>query len=168
MRIFVKQTIISAVLGILLLAGPRAARADGNKIDESQVKALLKEVDDACVKKDAAALMKLMTPDARVTVVMKAAQGKKNKIEWTRAEYEAQLKQSMAVMEDYKYERKEVKISMAENGLSAKATSVIFEQATIKGKKITSENHETATITMKDGKLLVEKLDDDLVSLKSE
>jgi hypothetical protein len=61
-----------------------------------------------------------------------------------------------------------VKISIAENGLSAKATSSVFEKAAIRGKKVSTENHETATITIKDGQLLVEKLEDEVVSMKSE
>ncbi len=158
----------AGVLGALCLLATGRILAEEAKIDEGQVKALLKAVDEACIKKDTAALMSKLTADAHVTVVIKGAQGKTNKLEWNRTEYEAQLKQAMAVMEDYQYERRDVKISIAENGLSAKATSNVFEKAAVRGRKVSTENHETATITIKDGKLLVEKLEDELVSMKSE
>src|SRR5579859_6852459 len=153
MKTLMRRTLFAGILGAFCLIAMGRSFAEGTKIDEGQVKVLLKAVDEACIKKDTAALMSKLTPDARVTVVIKGAQGKSKPIEWNRAEYEAQLKQAMAAMEDYQYERKDVKISIAENGLNAKVTSSVFEKAAIRGKKVSTENHETATITIKDGQL---------------
>jgi len=168
MKTLMKLRMIFAMVGALLLLAPVVALADDKKIGETEVKDLLKSVDEACRKKDVAGQIVMLSSNAQIVVVLKDKEGKTNRIEWKRAEYEKYLKQSAAALEDYQYERKDVKITIAEDGLSAKAVSSVFEKTTMNGKKISSENRETATFTKKEGKLLVEKLEDEVISMKAE
>jgi ketosteroid isomerase-like protein len=138
--------------------------AEKVRISEQQVQMLIKSLDEAVHKKDTKAIIDFLAEDARITFKVDLPQGKAD-YDLDRKEYATYLEKAMAAMTDYECERKDTKIKVAEDGMTAEATDRVVEKMTVNGKKMGGESKQKATFILKGEKLLIKTSDTVMLSI---
>ena len=129
--------------------------AFASNLTPEMIEGMILELDRAVVAKDAEAIVSLMSED--VSLAMNITMNGKTKVfEANRKEYLSNLKESWEQFEDYTYTRKNLHITMYNNG--AIASGVVYETMRIQGQQLSSTTEEEVTIALVGGKPLVTKV----------
>ncbi|EEF58019.1 hypothetical protein, partial [Pedosphaera parvula] len=135
------------------------------KIDREQVVALLKTLEDASRELEAGPILDQLAEDAAITIQLNGTQGN-IKLHFDRKEYESYLKQGLAVTTSYVVEHAERKITIAGDGQTAEVSEILLERSTVGGKRLSCKSRQTARLGLRGGKLLIQHLDADVLSIK--
>jgi hypothetical protein len=136
-----------------------------NRINKEQVVTLLKSVEDAARELEVDPIIAQLADDVVITIRISGPQGKKD-LQFDRKKYEAFLKQGMAVITSYVVEYTDRKITITGDGQSAQVTEILLEKSTVGGKQIICKSRQTIGLALQGGKLLVNRLDAEVLSLQ--
>ena len=128
----------------------------GAKLDEKSIHEVLAAIDKAVVDKNVDGIAKWLSPDVYIAVTG-SSQGQRQKVEMSKNEYIAMVKQGMAEAENYTYKRHNVQIKII-NSKKAVVTETVTEIVTIGGQTMSNRTDEEATIELINGQLLFTRI----------
>ena len=119
---------------------------------------MMRDVEDANIKKDVNRVINHMSPDVVINLTMKSAFGMQN-IRLTRDEYKSQLEKGWASATYYEYHVANKKITISQDGKSAFTEADVTEVLEAQGKRTETSSHQKTFLEIIDGKILVTRLD---------
>ncbi len=152
------------LLALLLWLPAPAAQA---RITEPQVEALLEALDQAARSLKTDALMAHFADDAVITLEVPTADGQR-RLRWSKTEYAKELDEGYKDAMDYAFERTETAIRIAPDGLSATVTATMIETLRTRDRLIRAVSRDEARLELRDGKLLVTRLDGVIIEFEQE
>ena len=134
-------------------------------IDQEQVIALFKILDDASREMDVQPTLDHLAKDVEITIAINNPGGKKS-LHFNRKEYEEYLKQGLAIVTGYLIEHTDRRITIAKDGQSAEVTEMVLEKSTVGGKRITCKARQTVSLVLQNGGLMIKHLDAEVFSIQ--
>lgn len=147
------KTFYAAAAAIFLLL---PAWAHAGSISEQDVKDLMARADRAIATKNADELAGLLSNSARINLAI-SQNGSVQKMNLDKPGYMNLVKRAWSAIEDYRYERSNVKISI--NGNTATVTNDAHESMKVQGQRLSSDSKETTVLVVEQGKLMVSRVD---------
>jgi len=146
-----------ALIGFAVAAAATVQAADpaGPRITERQVRDLVEKATRAANSRDVPAIMYTLADDAKVVLDFRGPGGKRQRLRMNRDQYEAHAREGMRQLDKYSYKREKVDIAIAPDGQTATVKSQIREVAEYQGSTVVAAIDETATLALREGKLLV-------------
>ncbi len=144
-------------LACSLAAGAAAPAAEppAARITERQVRELVDRTTRAANARDVPAIMEVLAGDVRIVLDFRGPGGKRQRMRLNREQYEAQARESLAHVGKYSYRREKVEIAIAPDGRTAEVKSRVREVTEHRGNTVVVALDETATLGLRDGRLLV-------------
>lgn len=136
-------------------AGALAADPAASRITERQVRDLVDKATRAANARDVPAIMATVAPDARIVLDFRGPGGKRQRMRMNREQYEAKARESLGQIGKYSYKREKVDVAIAPDGQTATVKSRVREVAEYQGNTVVAAIDETATLALRDGRLLV-------------
>ena len=133
----------------------QAADPAAPRITERQVRDLVDKATRAANARDVPAIMQTLADDAKVVIDFRGPGGKRQRARMNRDQYETRAREGMRQMDKYAYQREKVDIAIAPDGQSATVKSQIREVAEYQGSTVVAAIDETATLALREGKLLI-------------
>ena len=125
-------------------------------INESAVRDILAEVDQAILDKNAHGIAKHLSDDVSITMNLSMG-GNNQTIKLTKSEYIQSMKKSWTAYQDYIYQKKNVVIDIV-NGSKAIVKADVFESMTVQGQTISANTREESTIEVVNGRPLFTRI----------
>ena len=146
-----------ALIGFAVAAAATVHAADpaGPRITERQVRDLVEKATRAASSRDVPAIMYTLADDAKVVLDFRGPGGKRQRLRMNRDQYEAHAREGMRQLDKYSYKREKVDIAIAPDGQTATVKSQIREVAEYQGSTVVAAIDETATLALREGRLLV-------------
>lgn len=139
-----------ARLFLMLIAVVAATTSYATDLSESSVMALMAQMDQAIHERDAEAVGKLVSPMVEMSGSV-TSNGVRQPFHMNKSQYMQSLRMVWAQASEYSYERKNVKIRLAQG--KAIVTATVIERMRIGTNHITSTSDESAEIALVNGKL---------------
>jgi hypothetical protein len=147
--------VVAAILTVLLWAR-------SSELSKASVQAILDSVDKALLEKDAAAVVANYASNAVITATI-VERGTSSTTHYESSkDYGNVLKDSFGAFSDYTITRTNVAINISLGGKTAEATSTIIETFTLGGNAEKSITHESTTLEVINGKVVITKEHDDV------
>jgi ketosteroid isomerase-like protein len=127
----------------------------GARITEVQVRALMDKLTVAANRRDLPALMQALADDVVVQLDFRGADGKRARLKMNRAQYEARMAGGMREVQQYRYRRENVYVSVVDDGQSATVRSRAREVAEYLGSTVVTAVDEETTLRLRDGRLVI-------------
>ncbi len=143
---------------IVLVFATSSCKSSAKVITEEDIKWMMRDVEDANMKRDVNRVINHMAPDVIINLTMKSAFGMQN-VRLTRDEYKAQLEKGWASATYYEYRVTNKKLTISEDGKSAFTESDVNEVLEVQGKRAETSSHQKTFLEIVDGKILVTRLD---------
>lgn len=144
---------------LMLLAVGASTVSYAADISEASVMAFIAQLDKAILARDAEAVGILVRANAEISVTI-TENGVKQSLRMNKAQYIEGLKAAWAQVDEYAYERKNVKVHTS--GGKATVTATVVEKMSVGGNRIASSSNESAVIESVRGRLLLTKASADL------
>ena len=141
-------------LSLMLLAIGASTVSHAADISETSVMALIAQLDKAILARDPEAVGILVSANADIFVTI-TENGVKQSFRMNKAQYIESLKAAWAQVDEYAYERKNVKVQVS--GGKATVTATVVERMRVGGNRIASNSNESAVIESVRGRLLLTK-----------
>lgn len=141
-------------LSLMLLAIGASTVSYAADISETSVMALIAQLDKAILAQDPEAVGILVSANADISVTI-TENGVKQSFRMNKAQYIESLKAAWAQVDEYAYERKNVKVQIS--GGKATVTATVVERMSVGGNRIASNSNESAVIESVRGRLLLTK-----------
>lgn len=153
----IAAAIVSVLLPFVAGCGKQGA------LTKEKVQAVLESIDQALLKKDAPAVIANYASNAVITAtVVEGGHTDKTRYD-TSSSYGAVLAGSFGSFSDYTLTRTNLVIEISADGKTATTTSTLVETFTFGGKTERAVTHESASLEIIGGKVLVTKSHDDVV-----
>jgi ketosteroid isomerase-like protein len=133
----------------------QAADPPASRITERQVRDVVDKATRAANARDVPAIMRTLADDAKVVFDFRGPGGKRQRARINRDQYETRAREGMRQMDKYTYRREKVDIAIAPGGQSATVKSQVREVAEYRGSTVVAAIDETATLALREGKLLI-------------
>lgn len=148
-----------AVLGVALplvwiVASGCGSGAPVAGLGESEIEAVLQQIDAAVEDHDVDGIMAHIAEDAELAVTTRMG-GRSQTQQLSASQYRRALKEAFEQSQDYEYERIEAKIDVALDGASATVDSRIEESMRIRGRNFRSDTDENAVFEHRDGRFML-------------
>jgi ketosteroid isomerase-like protein len=153
MKRFVQHVFVG--FAIAAATAVQAADPPAPRITERQVRDLVEKATRAANARDVPVIMQTLADDANVVLDFRGPGGKRQRLRMNRDQYEAHAREGMRQMDRYSYKREKVDIAIAPDGQTATVKSQIREVAEYRGNTVVAAIDETATLALREGKLLV-------------
>ena len=160
---FVRKLLFLLMLSLIALnIGCKNPSPQYTAITESDVLAVMNEVEKATLAKDLDGVINHLAPF--VVINVSAVDSTEmtfipQKIQMTRDQYKEELKKAFSKLTRHEYKRQNDKITISEDKRSAITETDVIEAMVMDGKEMTSTTHEKTVLEIIDGKLLVTHLD---------
>lgn len=148
------HTVKKAIVLLFVLL-PSVSLAGG--LTEQTIQQMLGKMDKAIQEKDAQGVVDLMSPDVSITMNISMG-GRQQSVRINRDQYLQSLKEGWAAYEDYKYQRSNLKIEIAEGSKKAVVKADILESMAIDGQVVQATTREESMVELINGKPLFTKL----------
>jgi len=159
----VRVMTLTLLVVLLRLPAPLAQA----QITEPQVQALLESLDQAARSLKTDALMAHFADDAVMTLEVPTPDGPQ-RLRWNKTEYAKELDEGYKDAIDYTFERTETAIRIAPDGLSATVTATMVETLRTRDRLIRAVSRDKARLELRNGKLLVTRLDGVIIEFEQE
>jgi hypothetical protein len=153
-----KKQIITVIILLILSTWVISCTKSVSEISEEDVRKISNEIQTSAINKDIEGTMKFFAPNIIINVTADTPFGPQ-RMRLSPEEYEAETKRGWAVASEYEYRRENEKIMISEDRRSATAEMDVVESMVIEGRKFRSKTHETVTLEIVDGKILVTVLE---------
>jgi hypothetical protein len=150
-------TLSVMIIGVSLLSSSCAAKRK-EVITEQQVLALLDEIDKASNKMDVDQIYNCMAENIQIKLTVTGL-GPTQKFTFTRDQYRDYAKKAFSAINNYSYTRKNTKVTITSDNKNALATDQVYETTQVGNRSLRTVTDETATFTVKDGKVIMTSLE---------
>lgn len=127
-------------------------------LSEESLRAIMDKMDEAVQKRDPIGMVRFMTPDISIEVIVKSEQGT-NELTMTREQYRLHLAQAFRALDDYSFSRTILNIHIESNHLHATVISHISEKITLPGMTLLTETREIAKFKVIEGQIWINSLE---------
>ena len=157
LRYSLAATLAALIIGGSLLSGGCAAKRK-EVITEQQVLALLGEIDKASNRMDIDQICNSMADNIQIKMTVTGF-GPTQKFTFTRDQYRDYAKKALSAVSSYSYSRKNTKVTITSDNKNALATDQVYETTQVGNRSLRTVTDETATFTVKDGKVIMTSLE---------
>jgi hypothetical protein len=142
-------------------SGCKESRPGFTEITETDVLAIMHEVQKATLAKDLDGVIKHLAPFVVINVTMPTDDVPlmPQRAQMTRDQYAAELKNVFANLTYHEYRRENDKITIREDRRSAQTETDVIEAIIIGGQEIRTTTHQTSVLEIIEGKILVTSID---------
>jgi hypothetical protein len=136
------------MLSALVLVAPCVGCAQ-QTLDEAAVRKVLAEVDRAAAERNADGVARHVSESAKLTVEM-TTNGQPQSVSMNKSQYVDAMRQTWAAVEDYEFQRLNVRITIA--GARATVTSTLLESITMQGQTLRTTTEDTSVLELVSGR----------------
>jgi hypothetical protein len=165
-----KHYLKHAVLLLLVLAaianisGCKESSQEYTTITESDVLAVMDEVERATLAKDINGVIKYLAPFVVINLSRETPFGMQ-RIQMSRDQYKEELQKVFSKASHHEYRCENIKTIISDDSRSAIVETDVIEHIVMDGKDIRTKTHEKTVVEVIDGKLLVTSLDAEVINL---
>ena len=150
-------TLAAMIIGAGLLSGGCAAKRK-EVITEQQVLALLDDIDKASNKMNVDQIYNCMAENIQIKMTITGF-GPTQKFTFNRDQYRDYAKKAFSAVNSYSYTRRNTKVTITSDNRNALATDQVYETTQVGNRALLTVTDETATFTVKDGKVIMTSLE---------
>lgn len=145
------------LLTVFLLAGC-SGTVSSPRITETDVKALLDDVEKATLNRDVDGVVRHLAPFVVITLIMNTPE-KQGIVQLTRDQYRSELEKAHALIVQHEYRRDHSVITVRDDGREATAEAEVRERIVLRDREMRTITRERAVLEIIDGKLMVTVLE---------
>jgi hypothetical protein len=145
------KTLIKIVIGLVLVHSNAFA---AEPITDEQIRLVIKETDAAANKRDVQGIGDYLARDFYKYIEMQS-DGFAETARIDREQYLALIAKGWNTIDNYSYERLDLVINIAPDGLSGQSNSTVVETLTVDGKEMVSKVREYAYYMLEEGRPVI-------------
>ena len=153
-----RKLALTLVTGLLFCVNVDAQSS--TSITEQQVLDVVNSIDRAARRKNIAGMIAPLAEDVKIRLTVTIPKNTEPKhLTLTKEQYAYQTKMAFRIRYKYTLERKNIKVKIYDDGLTALVTSELYETFSISSVTIRGATSEVAYLIKRDGKLLFASID---------
>ena len=157
--------ILTAIMGI---NGCKDSSPQYTSITESDVLAIMNEVERATLAKDPDGVMKYLAPFVVINLSTESPELTflPQRVQMSRDQYKEELKKTFSKLTRHEYRRENDMITVSDNKRSALVETDLIEVIVMDGRETKTTTHEKTVMEIIDGKILVTQIDAMIVKME--